>query len=139
MEGRWRGRKKYTASTNLTGASNLHRPRERACKGNQKPLPRLLPFLMCFPYSSEEHHSQVRLERGNKQNALVAAKALVLGDFEIWMKRIIEVTDSRVHKYLKKISPAQWATSYAPTRKWGISTSNSSKSSNDQLDQRRTR
>ncbi len=39
-----------TASANLTGASNLHRPRERACKGNQKPLPRLLPFLLCFPY-----------------------------------------------------------------------------------------
>ncbi len=58
-----------------------------------------------------------------------AAKAPLVGDFEIWMKRI-EVADSRVHKYLQKIPPMQGATPYAPIRKWGISTSNSSESMN---------
>ncbi len=31
---------------------------------------------------------------------------------------------------MEKIPPAQWATSYAPIRKWGLSTSNSSESIN---------
>jgi hypothetical protein len=42
-----------------------------------------------------------------------AAKALLVGDFDIWVnKRIEEVADSRIHKYLQKIPPAQSATSY---------------------------
>jgi hypothetical protein len=31
---------------------------------------------------------------------------LVVGDFETWMKRMIEGVDSRVHKYLEKIHRA---------------------------------
>ncbi len=60
-----------------------------------------------------------------------AAKAPLVGDFDIWMKRI-EVADSRVHKSClqQKIPPAQWATSYTPICKWGISTSNPSESMN---------
>jgi hypothetical protein len=58
-----------------------------------------------------------------------ASKAQLLGDFEIWIKRI-EEADSREHKSLQKIPPPQWANSYAPIRKWGVNTSNSSESMN---------
>jgi hypothetical protein len=39
-----------------------------------------------------------------------AANAPLVADFHFWMKRI-EAEDSRVHRYLEKIHPAQWATS----------------------------
>jgi hypothetical protein len=69
------------------------------------------------------------LKEATKNMIWAASKAPLLGEFEIWMKRI-EQDDSRVHNYLQKILPAQWADAYAPIRKWGIHTSNSSESMN---------
>jgi hypothetical protein len=63
----------------------------------------------CVFHIKKNIHAKFGL-KGPLNNMLwAAANAPLVAEFRYWMKRI-EAEDSRVHRYLEKIHPAQWAT-----------------------------